>query len=497
MYRLLFQSGRYQGKRLVVRQAVTLVGHDAECHLLLPDDNRLAPRHARFEERGTGVFLSSLSAEQPVERNGQPLRDTVRLAHNDLLVIGQTRIQFQDIIAPHTRLSPSAGILQPTTLLLAVGIIVLELGLLTFLVNWQQVIIRPETEARDLARAEVLRASLDAEKAALTSTVSVAKSAASVVTLPGTEPVVTVVQTNADGTLASVPATPSSASANVLAVLDEADFTPANTNAFSAPPPPLSTSDPSIEEAQRMLAEAVSAAQFADYAKALRLLNQIHENTPNFLPAHIEHARLLEASGDLEGAQQRWTQIMGIAPAGSDSRAKAREERQRLTRLQTLQTQILQLPQTPNLNALPRHIRILEPDLQKMPADTDIAEMRVLNTTLEMAPGAPLFKDAAIQVFLTFYDIDANGIIQPTHAITTPSPIALGSAFADRRSLPLNATYVVPRGLRTQTETAHQTAYYGYTLHLFAGRILEDAIAKPKKLLELPIRFPPPGLPEP
>ena len=148
---------------------------------------------------------------------------------------------------------------------------------------------------------------------------------------------------------------------------------------------------------------------------------------------------------------------------------------------------------------MPRQIRIAAPDIQKMPADADVAEMRVLNATLEIAPEAACFKEAAIQVFITFYDLDARGQIQVTRAITTPSPIVLGHAFADRRILPLNATYVVPRGQRPQetSETNRPTTYYGYTLHVFAGQILQDAVGKPKKLLELPIVFPAPARPDP
>lgn len=503
MYRLVFLSGRYQGKRLVVRQAVTLVGRDAECHLLLPDDDLLAPRHARFEERGTGVFLTPLSPEHPVERNGQPLLDTVRLAHNDQLVLGRTRIQFQDIIAPHTRFHPSHGLLQPMTLLVAMAILLLELGLLIFLVDWPKRLILPETEAEDVARAQVLRAALEAEKNAETGTVATA--AASVASLPGTEAADSAPPTNATAPAtgippsipdpSSLPAATSTAPATVLQVLDQANFVPADTNTSMVDLPPVSAASPLIEEAQRMLAEATAAADFADFAKAIHLLNQIHQNAPGFLPAHVEHARLLEARGDLDGAHQRWTQIMGLAPEGSPFHSQAMEERQRLARLQTLQAQILRSPQTTDLSSLPRHIRILEPDVQKMPSDTDISEMRVLNATLEITTNAPLFKDAAIQVFVTFYDIDTNDQIQVTRAITTPSPVVLGNAFADRRSLPLNATYVVPRGLRGQAKGG--TAYYGYTLHVFAGLILQDATAKPKKLLDLPIQFAPAANPEP
>ncbi len=467
----------------MVRQAVTLVGRDPECHLVLSDDPALAPRHARFEERGAGVFLTSLAPEQPVLLNDQPVLGPVRLSHDDRLAIGQTRIQFQDIIAPHQRLRPSHGLLQPMTLLMAAAIVAVELVLLLFLIDWPTRIIRPETEAADLARAEEVRAGLAAENDAKTGTVSAA-AAGSVVVLPGTEP---------DPSAAALPAAGAGAAAPAsVQVLAQADFTPADTNVTIVELPPVSAADPLIEEAQRMLAEASAAAQFADYARAFRLLNQIHQNAQGFLPAHVEHARLLEVRGNLDEAQQRWSQILGLAPAGSPFHAKALRERERLAQLQQLQSQILQTPENPDLGRLPRAVLLRSPEIQKMPADADIAEMRVLNATLELAPNAKLFKDAAIQVFITFYDADANGDVRPTRAITTPSPLALGNAFADRRSVPLNATYVVPQGLRAQElrETGRQTEYYGYAIHVYAGQILQDAAAKPKKLLPLPIHVP-------
>ena len=482
MYRLVFLSGRNQGKRLVVRQAVTLVGHGVECHLFLPDDPLLSAKHARFEEKRSGVFLTSLSTDNPIRRNGEPVLETRRLTHNDVLIIGQTQVQFQEIIAPHQRFRPSHGFLQPTTVVMILAILALEASLLIFLVNWPQHLIRPETEREDLARAQEIRATLEAEKNAETGTVNQADASASVVALPGTS--------------SAAPPSPevSAASEPMLKVMEEADFVPANTNTFVSDLPPVSVADPRIEKAQRQLAEAVSAAQFADYSKAFRLLNQIHQTYPGFIPALVEHARLLEARGDLDSAQQRWTQILGIAPANSPFRTLATKERQRLTSIQSLQTQILRSTETPDLSTMPRHLRIVDPDVQKMPADTDIAEMRVLNATVEMTPGAPLFKDALAQVFVTFYDIGTDDSIRPSRAITPPSPIVLGT-FSDRRSVPLEITYVVPRGLRAQEErqVGGPTAYYGYTLHLFAGQILQDAIAKPKKLLDLPIRFPAPG----
>ncbi|MGD9612260.1 MAG: FHA domain-containing protein [Kiritimatiellia bacterium] len=488
MYRLVIQSGRHQGKRLVVRQTLTLIGSGADCHLPLPDDPDLAPRHARLEERGTGVYLTSLCPERPVRLNDAPVQAEVRLGHGDRLAFGQTTVEFQDIIAPHQRLRPSHGLLQPATVLVAAAIVVLELALLAFLVDWPRRIIRPETEAADLARVAEVRAVRAAEKAAETGTVAAA-GAATVAVLPGTAPGAAPAA-GADPNAA--PAPPPSPTVDVLA---QADFTPADTNFALIEPPPISAADPAIAAAQRTLAEATAAAQFADYARAFRLLNQIHQDLPGFLPAHVEHARLLETRGNLDEAYRRWSVVQGAAPEGSPFRARAARERERLAELQELQSRIPQTPAGADLDDRPRQVRIGPPRIQKMTADEDVAEMRVLNAELALAPDAQLFKNAAIQVFVTFYDVDQNGAVRPTRALVPTSPIALGQAFADRRSTALQATYVVPRGLRDQElrETGRQSEFYGYALHVFAGQILQDAAAKPKKLLDLPIHVPTPA----
>ena len=483
MYRLVIQSGRHQGKRLVVRQTLTLVGNGPDCHLTLPDDPDLAPRQSRLEERGTGVYVASLCPERPVLLNDRPVSTEVRLAHGDRLTFGQTAVEFQDIIAPHQRLRPSHGLLQPVTVLIAAAIVLFELGLLAFLFDWPRLIIRPETEAADMARVEKVRAALEAEKAAETGTV--ANAGSSLAVLPGTAPAA------ATGVEPNAAPAPSPASD----MLAQADFTPADTNLALVEPPPISAADPAIAAAQRTLAEATAAAQFADYARAFRLLNQIHQNMPAFLPAHVEHARLLETRGQLDEAYRRWGVVLGLAPTSSPFRVQAEQERQRLAELQELQSQLPETAGSAAVDDWPRQVRIGAPQLQKMPADDDVAEMRVLDAELELAPDAKLFKNAAIQVFATFYDVDQNGDVRPTRALVPPSPIALGQAFAERRSVPLHATYVVPRGLREQEfrETGRQCEYYGYALHVFAGQILQDAYAKPRKLLDLPIHVPAPA----
>jgi len=495
----------------MVRQAVTLVGRDTECHLCLPDDDQVAPRHARFEERGTGVFLTGLSPAPPVLCNGNAVEEPLRLTHNDKIQIGQTLVQFQEAIAPHAPARQSPGLLQPSTLLAAAAILLLELALLAFLVNWPHYLILPETEAADIAYAEKLQTEQDAEKTAQSNGLVQIKAPVSVVTMPGdviemdlphsvTHTSTAALTEPADpDAIKNPPLNPSAAVSSstspptaVLEVLEVADFKAADTNTVLVELPPISKTDPRIEDAQRMLEKAKQAAEFTDYAEAKHLLNQIHQAVPHFVPAHIEHARLLETRGDLDGARQRWSQILGIANSDSPFYSLATQERERLNRIQALQTQSLQTLQPSSLSSLPRHIRIESPQIQKMPADSDVQEMRVLTATLSIASKAPIFKDATIQTFVTFYDIDSHGTVAPTHAITSPTPIEIGNAFSKgSKQIPFEATYVVPRGLRTQEEreTGGRSSYYGYTIHVFAGQILQDAKAKPKKLLKQPVQL--------
>ncbi|MDD2241168.1 MAG: FHA domain-containing protein [Kiritimatiellae bacterium] len=487
MYRLAFQSGRYDGKRIVVRQALMEVGRDPECHLVLSDDDGVAPRHARFEERGTGIYLSALTPDHPLRHNDQPVTDAVRLVHGDRIEIGGIRLTFQEIIAPQPRLRPSHGLLQPTTILLAAAILLVEGLLLAYLADWPRHLLRPETEAADLAFAEEQRAAKAmAAEAQAAEDATKESGSASIIRLPGTASGTT---TSAPPDLVSTSAPPATnvLDSDVLEVLAEADFPPADTNSSLVDLPPISAVDPRIENAQRQLAEAVSAADFADYATAFRLFNDLHQTAPGFLPAHIAHARLLEARGQLDAARQRWGVIAGLSSPDTAFRQLANENTQRLDELRALQTHLLQTPPIVDPQALPRDIQIAGAAMQRLPADSDVAEMRILTIDLERSSTERLFQDALVQVFVTFYDQAPGSAPRPTQAITTPSPVLLGSVSRQPPTATLDATYVVPQGTRRSDAPP---AYYGYTIHLFVGQVLQDAVAKPDKLLPLPIHFP-------
>ena len=166
MYRLIFLSGRYQGKRLVVRQGITWLGHDSQSHIPLAAEENIAARHAQLEDTGSGVYLSPLADDAPIRLNGELIAGAVRLQHDDEFLLGNLRVQYQEIIAPRVRQRPSPGLLQPVTLLLALGILATEIIIIAFMVKWPERLILPQSEATDIAQAEVIRVQREAEKEA-------------------------------------------------------------------------------------------------------------------------------------------------------------------------------------------------------------------------------------------------------------------------------------------------------------------------------------------
>ena len=536
MYRLIFQSGRHAGRSLAVRQSVLVVGRGADCHLKLPDEARLAAHHFRIEENGAGVFVCALEEGYGLKVNGPEGVGHRLLREGDILEVGATSIRFSEgrgergVREERRRLASkgkvSHGMLQPLGALLTVGLVVFEVLLLWGLVIWPRLMIRPETEAADLARAEALRAvqeagatngaskvsaeavastASDTNSAVATAEAPVTARAASTPPPPAKTSVVTMpaelsekalaeraaVQ-EAAAVLASNPEADLSAETNAavvaLAMLQDANFEPASPVTPLEDLPPISDADPRIANAQRLLAQADAAAQFADYGEALKILKQIHDTAPGFLPAYEVHAKVFEAQGKNADALVRWRQLKGLAPVGSPSHATAEAGITRMEAAIALAAASARLDEAEEMVGGFVHLRV--PEVQKLPSETggDVAEMRVLRTGVVIDAGSRLREGDMLQVTVEFFDRTADGEIVPSRALVPPSPVELRVPGGEGpRSIPLdNFTYVMPRSLlgRNQERT---TAYYGYRVRVFFGKRQLDAVAKPKKLLEQPV----------
>ena len=511
MYRLVFQTGRYRGKRLLVRRRITVVGSGETCHLRLPAIQGLAPEHVRLETQGNALLATPLTPGIPVLRNGSPIEGEVRLAHGDVLSLGAVSFAYQSLLPPSRQSTArSRGLLQPATFLMLAAIFILQFAIMAFMVDWPRHLIPPEEYA--LFRPFAPPAAPDSPAAAPASSPEPAEPAGKpekpVKTdspdpapaaapekpeapaqpepeqpepEPEPEPAISITLTPAG----AAPVDPS-----IREALDKADFAPADTNATISLPP-ISAVDDATAEAQRRLAAAVSSAEFADYAAAQAALQQLHRTHPSFLPAYAEHARLLEKLNRTRDAVDMWGRLIAAAKPGDPLRAEAAAERKRLLALKSVRS-----PSSAKAVPIPDGaIRIDAEAPRRMPADRDIEDMRILDFALVAADRAKLPAAGFLaRLDITFYDRDASGGIHPSSAIVTPAHAVYTNLFAASapKQISASASYVIPRGLRAREKSAGrgERAYYGYTLHLTgpAGRIVAAA-ARPKSLLD---RYPKP-----
>lgn len=508
MYRLQFQSGRHAGRTLAVRQAVLTLGSGTGCHVSLPGE-AMPEKAACLEENAAGVFFCGL-VPGAATCNGEPVEGSRKLADGDVLGVAGTRLVFllRERREKKRSTRVSWGLMQPTAALAALALVVGEMALMGYLAVWPLLLILPETELEDRKAAKVLREELaqeaakeGKEKPGATAALSLpgvsvkdgARGAGSVAGTGGAG-------AGGEGGAAAVPESGEAAAA--AAVLADADFAPAKAEADLSTLPPISAADPRIEEAQRKLARADMAAQFADYGTAERLLDEIHAETPGFLPAYREHARVLEAQGKWSAALQRWRQLKGLSPEGSPFRAQADEA---LGRMRERAAAIAAARAARNGGgaaasgkaagaggsgtavAASGWARVGDAEVTRMPegGEGDVAEMRVLRARIETRgwPGGP--GERRLEAWVEFFDRTADGKVVASAALTPGNPVEVVVRNDGKGGAVEGFTYVKTKAMRAREKGERE--FYGYRIRLSEGGKLLDQAAKPRKLLEAPL----------
>lgn len=476
MYRLQFQTGRHAGRTLGVKQAALTLGAGEECHVRLSGEGMPA-KAAFLEENAAGVFFCGL--EPGTARcNGEPVEGSRKLRDGDVLWIGGTELVFltRERRAKRRAGRVSWGLMQPAAALAGLALVAGEMALLGYLAIWPLVLILPETELADRKAAKELRAELEAEAEAAGKEKPGATAA---LALPG----VSVKDEGAAGAGDGTPAELGEEAEAAAAVLAEADFEPAEADSDLATMPPISAADPRIEAAQRKLARADMAVQFADYGTAEKLFNELHASAPGFLPAYREHAKMLESQGKWGAALQRWRQLKGLAPEGSPYRAQADEAlgrmRERAVALAAAKAARNGGGGAAKAAASTGWARVGAAEVQRMPESGDVAEMRVLTARIDVArwPGGG---ERRLEAWVEFFDRTGEGKVVASGALTPGNPVEV-TVGAGGGALE-NYTYV-----KTKAQAARERGnreYYGYRIRLYEGGALLDQAAKPRKLLE-------------
>lgn len=478
MYRLLIQGNGRNGRRLLVRQKRVVFGCGEECGLRVASWDCPEERLLEFSEEDGGVVLRRLAPGGSVKVDGEEAGAAFerRLRHGDELEVGRVGIRYEEVIPPtEGALRPTAGILQVMTALAAGAVLAAEAVLFAFTLDWSGHIITQNEENVGKAVAERERALKEAQ-AQLNPKGEEGEKRGSGSVVVGL-PVGGGLPGGAEGEVPEL----------VRTMLGDADFAPAEIGS----PEDLAAvqaQDRVQESLARLLQEAEAAANFADYPGAFRVLEEIHQRAPDFLEAYRVHARLLEERGDLEAAYQRWTQLAGLA--GGDEAMKSAATAARTALRNRLLVQKRAFAHGVDPKALPREVRLSGLEMQKLPADEEIAEMRMLRGWIEAGEGWKADAGKQLTLHLTFFDQEAGGRPVATRFLTTPSPMAITRGVVPGGRVPFEATYIVPasRDPRTQEVLPFESLYYGYALHLFAGDELQDAVASPPKLLGMPMQ---------
>jgi len=483
VYRIAFQSGPYKGKRLLIRRRTTRLGSGELAHLRLPSETGVEPIHAILEENAGFVSVTPVA---PAKLNGEDIVSVSRLRNGDVLSLASIRILFSiEEISSVSDARRVRGPIQNATFLLLFLLAVVQVVLVFTTARWRTILSVPTPEATKEEADAVILARAEAERAA-----QKAKRAAEREEAARPAPVAKELSPIDTPTIALTPADAPAASPELVEALRNADFAPVDTNS-TVPVPLVSPADDRVARAQKTLAEAVALAEFSDMAGAVETLEQLEKDFPAFLPAYEEHARLLVRMDRPDDAIARWQ--AGIRHAQHDEawREMARGEISTLRQLLAIRP-AADGEETADTSKLPK-ASFRNVELQRLPSDRDVADMRVLSFRL----AAPRTEGRGVSARLdvAFFDRDGEGNIVRSGATVTPESILLTGLFArgSAAARDYDVTYVIPRGFREHEAArgAPGRTYYGYVLRLTAsdGRELA-AVAKPRSLLDNPAASP-------
>jgi multidrug efflux pump subunit AcrA (membrane-fusion protein) len=231
-----------------------------------------------------------------------------------------------------------------------------------------------------------------------------------------------------------------------------------------------------------MLAEALAEIERSNLLQADRQLARIEILAPDFLPAYIERARLLERRGYIQKAAEQWSEVLKRS-MGTPLYEQAAAERIRLARLEAAEAR---LPSRPASETRPAgRIRISSVDMEKFQQNDQFDEMRLLRITLKSREKN--LDPADMRIEVTFFDElkDTREVI-PTRAVAPGDPLRPDGETRGKQPHYVTAAYLVPKGFRAEEETNFGSSgkYHGYLVRLLYQGQLQDERARPKALLK-------------
>jgi pSer/pThr/pTyr-binding forkhead associated (FHA) protein len=516
MYRLVFLTGKFKGRRLAVHQGSILIGRDPECHIHLTDDDEVSRKHAVLEERPDGVYIVDAGSLNRFTVNDQEVREA-RLRKNDIIQLGKTRIMFQSMEAQVASEARRVGLVQRLTVASVALILLLELSFLVGLSIWHNEGFQAAPPASVTATQAVATVSAPVPSNTVTTpsedtaVLEDAQARLNELEQHLSDPTNTLAGT--EGETASVSEEIRQLRQDVADIREKVQDLEASTNGVAptgttaivmTEEPPLTVVDPDALEkkARQMLEEAQRQAKSMNLIQADQTLERIQIMAPDFLPAYVERAQLFERRGLLKKSGEQWTLVMNKS-LGTPLYQQAASERIRIARMDMIRTALKSSSRRDDeesLSKLPRDIRILSIEHQKFPNNDQFDEMRLLRITLKVKPGEDGLFGSDVYVVVNFFDqaknsgqISLSEVVVPKNALTLDGQLDGG----DQRVL--TAAYIVPKGFRTteRMKRGEEHRFYGYSVRVLYRDSLQDEDAKPRSLLREAIEAPNPPPAEP
>lgn len=474
IYRLIVLNGLMKGQRITIDPEPMTLGRDAQSDIVLPD-NEVALKHARFEHRGSELYIHDLGSMNKVILNKKEVQDA-RLKHGDILELGRTRLLVEAVVQAEVQSSPGQS--EPEKrrgkkhqLLAAAAVVLLAItGLAAFKFNHDSVTeIKPAITDIMIDPDPVMDADVlvmaTSEAVMAESTVM---ETASVVATANEQPLLDdeIRQIREDLTYLSKHIEDLNKGTQIIA---EARQTPESepdvTSAID-----LESKTDDVESVMKAARDAINSG---DFSQADMLLEHLQLEHPEYLPSYEVRATLYENWGMPGKARDQWAAILQRT-AESDLYRKAVAERIRLGR-------------TESQRLISAHdaVRIQSIEQVRFNESSEYDEMRLvkirLNYNRELGPIDP----AGVHLYVYFFeqDMDTRKIeLSKLQPFKESSLKELQNDALDQFTM--SVSYVVPKGYYEQDHNTSRQRYYGFIARLHYFDRLVDEQARPPKLLE-------------
>lgn len=453
MYRLIVLNGPQKGSRVTVDEEPMLIGRCEECAAQFQDEE-MALRHARIEQRNNELFITDLGSMSKIIVNKHEVKNA-RIKHGDIIELGRTRLLVEALVQAEVQTaSPEPEHLvrrgRKRKLALAASVLLVAGG--TFAILQQDDARAPEPAPAATVVTEVA--------------VPEAPAVEAVAAEPAPNPL--------DERLRNI-----QQELTVLQQRIEQFNQSARTIAEPAPgesqaKPPLEIPDGAINEEEAIMTAAREAMEADELEQAELLLEHLRIQYPDYLPGYELRAQLYEELGMPGKAREQWNAVV-LRSTGTDLYRRAMVER-------------LRLEQVESRGSFNAHdsVRIAALEQVRFRESADYDEMRTVQIQLSYDRQLGPIDPKAMRLMIYFFeqDLDTRRInlsgIQP-YAQVNLSALEQDPT-SDRFTCAVN--YVAPKGYYTRDHNTSRQRYYGFVARLHYFDNLVDEQARPARLLD-------------